>query len=139
MGASQSIQKINFEDMQIAIKNVESYLIINTLSPNQQHCLIIGTTSIDQEEALINKYLTQNKHVKIILYGKNCNDDSVNKKFQQLLSLGFYNVYIYQGGIFEWLLLQDIYGKELFPTTKKELDILKFKPHSLLNVSLLEG
>lgn len=139
MGASQSIQKINFEDMHIATKNIESYLIINTLSPNEQQCLIIGTTPVEQEEAIINKHLRQNKSVKIIVYGKNCNDDSVNKKFQQLLSLGFYNIYIYQGGLFEWLLLQDIYGKELFPTTKKELDILKFKPNSILNISLLEA
>lgn len=139
MGASQSIQKINFEDMHIATKNIESYLIINTLSPNEQQCLIFGTTPVEQEEALINKYLRQNKAVKIIVYGKNCNDETVNKKFQQLFSLGFYNIYIYPGGLFEWLLLQDIYGKELFPTTKKELDILKFKPNSILNISLLEG
>jgi len=43
------------------------------------------------------------------------------------------NIYIYPGGIFEWLCLQDIYGDELFPTTKKELDILKYKPRSKLN------
>lgn len=139
MGASQSIQKINFEDMQIAMKNIETHLIINTLSHNEQNCLIVGTTSVEQEEALINKYLKQNKSVKIIVYGKNCNDDNVNKKYQQLISLGFYNIYIYPGGLFEWLLLQDIYGKELFPTTKKEVDILKFKPYSVLNISLLEG
>jgi hypothetical protein len=138
MGASQSIQKINFEDMQIGIKNTESYLIINTLSPNEQQCLILGTISIEQEELLINKYLRENRSVKIILYGKNCNDESVNKKCQQLISLGFYNVYIYQGGLFEWLLLQDIYGMDIFPSTKKELDILKFKPRSMLNISLLE-
>ena len=40
------------------------------------------------------------------------------------------NVFIYSGGMFEWLCLQDIYGNELFPTTKKELDILKYKPIS---------
>ena len=27
---------------------------------------------------------------------------------------------------FEWLLLQDVFGEDLFPTTSKELDILKF-------------
>ena len=46
------------------------------------------------------------------------------------MSLGFYNVYLYNGGLFEWLLLQDIYGFDEFPTTKKELDILKYKPKS---------
>jgi len=37
-------------------------------------------------------------------------------------------VHIYPGGIFEWLLLQDIYGDDMFKTTSKELDILKYKP-----------
>jgi hypothetical protein len=32
-----------------------------------------------------------------------------------------------------------IYGFDLFPTNKKELDILKFKPHSILNISLIEN
>jgi hypothetical protein len=35
-------------------------------------------------------------------------------------------------------MLQDIYGDTEFPTTKKELDILKFKPNKVLNVRLLE-
>ena len=32
MGNSQSIQKINYEDMQTVIKNPEVYLIINTIN-----------------------------------------------------------------------------------------------------------
>ena len=74
----------------------------------------------------------------IIVYGKNCNDETIQKKYQQLLTLGFYNIFVYTGGMFEWLLLQDIYGKDLFPTTKKELDLLKYKPCQLLNIALLE-
>ena len=35
-------------------------------------------------------------------------------------------------------MLQDIYGEKEFPTTKKELDILKYKPNKVLNVQLLE-
>jgi hypothetical protein len=35
-------------------------------------------------------------------------------------------------------MLQDIYGEKEFPTTKKELDILKYKPNKVLNVPLLE-
>jgi enhancing lycopene biosynthesis protein 2 len=45
---------------------------------------------------------------------------------------------VYTGGLFEWLLLQDIYGTQEFLTTKKELDLLKFKPNKILNISLLE-
>jgi len=51
----------------------------------------------------------------------------VYKKYDQLVKLGFSNVFIYLGGLFEWLMLQDIYGYDEFPTTKKELDILKYK------------
>jgi hypothetical protein len=46
------------------------------------------------------------------------------------MGLGFRNVCVYSGGMFEWLLLQDIYGATSFPTTSKELDILKYKPPS---------
>ena len=124
--------------MQTVTKNPEIYLIINTLSPSDQKCLIVNTTIAEEEEILINKYLKENKSIRIIVYGKNCNDDSVQKKYQQLLTLGFYNIFVYTGGMFEWLLLQDIYDKELFPTTKKELDLLKYKPNQLLNIALLE-
>jgi hypothetical protein len=114
-------------------------LLINTLPLCDQQCLIRGTVSSDQEENAINKYLKENKGLRIIVYGKNCNDDNVQKKYQQLLSLGFYNVYAYQGGLFEWLMLQDIYGTELFSTTKPEKDLLKFKACPTLNISLLEN
>ena len=67
------------------------------------------------------------KDKKIIVYGKNNNDDKLFNKYQQLIGLGFTNVHIYIGGIFEWLLLQEVYGNEQFPTTSSELDILKYK------------
>jgi hypothetical protein len=139
MGNSQSMQKINFEDMQTVIKNPETYLLINTLQAKDQSCLIVNTIHIDQEESIINKYMRESKSIKIIIYGQNCNDETMQKKYQQLLSLGFYNVFVYMGGLFEWLMLQDIYGKELFPTTKKELDLLKYKSKPILNMCLLEN
>ncbi len=138
MGNTQSIKKINYEDMQTIIKNPEIYLIINTLPLNEQTCLIINTISPNEEETIINKLLKENTRIRIIIYGKNCNDDTVNKKYKQLYSLGFYNIFIYLGGMFEWLLLQDIYGKDLFPTTSKELDLLKYKSSQILNIELLE-
>jgi hypothetical protein len=131
----QSIKKINFEDIQYIINSNpnEIYILINTLSENEQRCLIKHTMEIHKETDLINKFLkTGNKQIKIIIYGKNCNDEKIFEKYKQLTSLGFYNVYIYIGGIFEWLLLQDIYGEKEFPTTNKELDLLKYKPSSLI-------
>jgi len=139
MGNTQSMKKINFEDMQTIIKNPELYLLINTLSISEQNCLIVNTTLAEEEEIIINKFMKQNKNIRIIIYGKNCNDEMIQRRFQQLLSLGFYNIFVYPGGMFEWLMLQDIYGKELFPTTKKELDFLKYKPNSILNISLIEN
>jgi uncharacterized membrane protein len=139
MGNSQSQKKINYEDVQYIIKNSEEYLLINTLSEMEQECLITNTIDIYKESELINKFIrTINKDIKIIIYGRNCNDDKIYNKYNQLYSLGFYNIYIYTGGLFEWLLLQDIYGTTEFPTTKKELDILKYKPNKILNIQLIE-
>ena len=135
MGNTQSIQKINFEDVQYVIRNSELFLLINTLNESEQQCLLINTINANQEVEIINKYLKNgNKNIKIILYGKNCNDEKIYTKYNQLKSLGFYNVFIYTGGLFEWLMLQDIYGDNEFPTSKKETDILKYKPSKVLNI-----
>ena len=140
MGNSQSsFCKINYEDVQFVIKNSEIHLLINTLNENEQNCLIPNTVNYKNEEAIINQFIkTGNKQIKIIIYGRNCNDDKIYTKYTQLTSLGFYNVYIYSGGLFEWLMLQDIYGENDFPTTKKELDILKYKSNKILNLQLLQ-
>ena len=136
MGNAISNKYINFEDMQLAIAN-KDYIIINTLAENKQPCLICGTLDMKNEEEILNTHLKSNKSIKIIVYGMNSQDTSVNKKYEQLIYLGFYNVFIYNGGLFEWLLLQDIYGKELFLTTSQERDILKYKGHQLFNLRLL--
>jgi hypothetical protein len=137
MGNAQTIPKINFEDVQIACKNSEVYLLINTLPVYEQSCLILNSIHASQEETIINKHLKINTQVPILIYGKNANDETIYKKYQQFIQLGFTNVYLYMGGLFEWLLLQDIYGSSDFPTTTKELDLLKFKSNSRLNVGLI--
>ena len=137
MGNTASTKYINFEDMQVAIANKE-YLIINTLVATQQACLIAGTLNMKNEEEILNTYLKTNREVRIIIYGINGTDPNINKKYDQLIALGFSQVFIYNGGLFEWLLLQDIYGKESFLTTTIERDILKFKGRPLFNVRLLE-
>ena len=135
----QGIQKINFEDVQVVCKNPELYLLMNTLTEMEQCCLITGTISPKQEETLINRYMKTNPSIRIVVYGRNTNDESIYKKYNQLQRLGFTNVFLYMGGMFEWLLLQDIYGFEEFPTTTKQLDILKYKPVQRLNIALLEN
>jgi hypothetical protein len=139
MGNSQSIKKINFEDVQYIIKSPDKHIMINTLPISEQDCLLPNTININKEEEIMNQLLLSGKkEVNIIIYGKNCNDNTLYIKYQQLISLGFYNVCVYTGGLFEWLILQDIYGFSDFPTTKKELDFLRFKPNKILNVALLE-
>jgi hypothetical protein len=139
MGNASSMSKINFEDIQYSLHNKDKYILINTLEESCQDCLLPNTVSPEKETSIINHLIQKgNKEIQIIIYGKNCNDDKIYKKYDQLHSLGFYNVYVYTGGLFEWLMLQDIYGEKEFPTSKKELDILKFKPQKKLNIQFLE-
>lgn len=116
--------------------NTSEYILINTLSSVDQACLIFGTLPIDKEEAVINEGLNSGHNWTIFLYGRNSADDSVLKKRKQLISLGFSRVYIYGGGLFEWLLLQEIYGAGEFPTTSVCRDILRFRAPPVLHTSL---
>jgi hypothetical protein len=127
---SPKIIKIGFDDVLTAIKYPNDYIIINTLSAIDQDCLIKSTLPYNDEERLVNELLTNYgyKMKKIIVYGKNAADLTVEKKAKQLISLGFNVVYLYVGGLFEWLLLQDTYGKSEFPTIGKPGDILFYKP-----------
>jgi len=130
MGNQSSVKKINYEDVTYIIKQ-RNFLLINTLHVNNQQCLIKNTINIADEVGIINDNMN-NLSINIVIYGDNCNCENIYKKYSQLLGLGFHNAYVYTGGLFEWLCLQDIYGNDLFPTTSRELDILKYKPKSLL-------
>lgn len=143
MGNSLTSHRINFEDLQYYIKSngttLNLFFLINVLDINEQECLIKGTIPYDKEEIVINKLLSDgyNKQSIIIVYGKNVYDDNVIKKINQLKNLGFTKTYVYVSGLFEWLLLQDIYGIDEFPTTTKCLDILKYKPLPSLTEQLI--
>lgn len=130
-------QKASFEDVQFCIQHPTTFLLINTMSAGEQSCLIKGTLFSHQEETVINEFIQQYDYSPhIVIYGKNTTDITVEKKYDQLLRLGFSNIYIYCGGMFEWMLLQDIHGCTEFPTTTKVLDILKFKPAKTLGTLL---
>lgn len=113
---------VHFEDLY-----KENSILINTLPDYEQTCLIHKTTQAKEEINRMNNYLKTNKHIMIIVYGKNYSDKSIIKKFNQLKQLGFTNVHIYFGGMFEWLMLQELYGNENFKTDGSTLDILQFK------------
>lgn len=134
--SSSSLKKVNFENILDFQKsnangnNKNNIILISTLSQNEQTCLISKTIPSSDEESVINKALSlyYNKKISIYIYGKNSNDMTIVSKAKQLMELGFSNVYIYVGGLFEWLLLQEIYGVENFKTTGEELDLLKYRP-----------
>lgn len=132
----KNINKISFEDMLVVIKDKNKYLLINTLPLHEQDILLENTVHHAKEEEIINNMISNydmdKKH--IVVYGKNSNDNSSEEKYNQLIKLGFKYVYLYIGGLFEWLLLQDIYGKDEFSTTNYTRDILKFKPKQYITV-----
>ena len=133
MGNTTSTRKVNFEDVQYSMKNKNKFLLINTLNTSRQDVLIKNTVSVNKEEELINQLIKSNQNINIIVYDENANAPNLMKKYEQLIGLGFVNVFIYPGGLFEWLLLQDIYGYDNFPTSSQERDILKFKGKSVFN------
>jgi hypothetical protein len=116
-----------------------STLIINTLPDSLQHCIIKTTVDIRFEERVVNAFIHKKPDIMIIVYGKNSNDITILHKYEQLVKLGFTNVHIYTGGIFEWLLLYEIYGKDLFKITKYEIDILRYRPKSVLLTEMSGG
>lgn len=136
MGGTQSVVKINFEDMQ-EMTIASDVVVINTMDVNMQHCLIKSTIEACNETARLEELRKRAPHTKIVIYGLNASDESIVKKYNQLASLGFTRLMVYPGGMFEWLLLQDCYGDEEFPTTKKELDILKYKGERRANRLML--
>lgn len=112
--------RVGFEEVLQCIKDDKNGIVISTLPNEKQGCLIRGALSIEQEVVEINNLLEKGETQRvIIIYGLNHTDDTVLKKQEQLMAMGFRNVQVYLGGMFEWLLLQDVYGKEQFPTTNK--------------------
>ena len=121
---------VSFEEVKLAITAQSSNTwIINTLPQNEQDVLISGTVPAHDEESLINTDLENYDLAtrSIIIYGRNTCDITAETKYRQLAQLGAKRVALYRGGLFEWLLLQDIYGFADFPTTKRVLDILRYK------------
>lgn len=137
------VPKVSYEDIQMVVyrnSHVQhSTLLINTLPPSLQHCLIKTTLDIRFEERVVNALIHKSPDIMIIVYGKNSNDITILHKYDQLVKLGFTNVHIYTGGIFEWMLLHEIYGKDLFKITNYDIDILRYRPKSVLLTEMAGG
>jgi len=123
--------QISYEDLQFA---QSTYLIISTLPSTRQQLLIANTIPCDIEIKAVEDAILHKKI--IIVYGLNCNDKTIYKKYDQIKKLGG-KVFLYTGGLFEWMLLQDIYGNTHFKTTSKSSDLLQFKPDNVLNTKYL--
>lgn len=124
MGQTSSYPRCSFQELQ---QKKGEFILINTLPLNKQNFLIHGTIPGVQESERINACLYKNKKIEIIIYGIDYQDLSVYKKFAQLKSLGFVNVFIYMGGLFEWALLQEVYGTNFktFGCVSDPLDVYK--------------
>ena len=87
-------KKVNYEDMQLIIsKKKPNLLLLNTLSLNEQECLIPNTVNAYQEEKIINSNL-KNSTLEIVIYGKNNSDKSVEKKYLKLMELIYKYIHI---------------------------------------------
>ena len=85
MGSQQSIQKCNFEDILLSIQRTGSGLLINTLGENEQTCLIRTTIPIQNETTIVNSLLAKNVNIRVIIYGKNTNDESIYRKYNHFV------------------------------------------------------
>lgn len=126
-----SFETIHFKELQTLIGS--DILLLNTLPQQHQSYLIYGTLCASKETDQMNFYLKTNRSIEIILYGKDHLDRTMIEKYNQLKQLGFTRIRIYFGGLFEWALLQDIYGPSLFKThgsVKDPLDIFYLSLHT---------
>jgi hypothetical protein len=124
-----SFSSHTFDTIQNKIMCNHDIVLINTLPENEQHCLIKNTIHANKETEFMNNLLHKDKNKEIIVYGRNHRDLKVTEKYNQLKKLGFVNVYIYFGGLFEWLLLHIVYKEFNFPLDGhfNEADLLKYK------------
>lgn len=98
--------------------------VISVLGADEQDVLISGTVPCADEIREVERALAL--RTRIVIYGRNDHDARIYAKYEQIRQLGG-DPRLYLGGLFEWLLLQDFYGAEQFPTTAKA-DLLKYKP-----------
>ena len=125
MGIMYSLPSYKYYEVKDRIR--KDIILLNTMPMNRQDCLIKGTMKANYEEDYMNQLLKTNKNKEIILYGLHHTDVSVIKKYNQLKKLGFKNVHIYFGGMFEWLLLQEVFGTINFEIDGSLKDIIEYK------------
>jgi hypothetical protein len=128
MGVMYSMPSYNYHQLQDRMKKQgQEIILINTLPLTRQDCLIKGTLKAFIEVEYMNKLLKTNKNKEIVVYGIHHTDTSVIQKYNQLKKLGFTNVHIYFGGMYEWLLLQEVFDTTNFQTDGNIKNIVDYK------------
>jgi len=113
-------------------------LILSTMITQRGSPFILGTLSKQLEEVTLSAMLrTKRFNIPILVYGHNSFDKTVETMCNILLNRGFTHVFVYIGGMFEWLLLNKLYGNNACPikctccntpTCWAKPDPLKFSP-----------
>jgi len=111
-----SYQHYTFKELQQKIDSKHDFILLNTLPVQEQNYLIRGTINAIHENDFINGLIKKDRGKEIIIYGRDHHDMKVIEKYNKLKKVGFTKIYIYFGGLFEWSLLQEIYGVSNFQT-----------------------
>jgi hypothetical protein len=124
--------RVGFDDVLHAVASPKTHIIISTLPENKQDVLLPNTLSYRTEEDTVNDLVAAgNTAIPVLIYGRDATDASPDKKHAQLRSLGFTDVHIYSGGMFEYLLLRDVYGAAKFPLEgagARKADPISYQP-----------
>ncbi len=93
-------------------------LLLAAPSVDAQPWRIHGTLSADEEERQINRLVEHGsknsgtpKH--IVYYGLNSTDTSPETQARKLMSHGL-KASVYRGGLFEWILLRELFGETVY-------------------------
>ena len=130
-GTKDVVKVIGFEDMLVLLRS--NVVLLNTLERREQTCLIRGTVHADDEEQTMNTMLTSTDTLVtdrlVVVYGRHNLDPKPVEKAKMLRTLGLTRLLVYRGGLFEWLLLQEVFGPEQFPTEGTACtDLLLYRP-----------
>lgn len=100
-------------------------VLISVFDEDDQNLLIVGTVSCAKEVEAVERAIAAK--TSILVYGRNWHDERVYAKYAQIKKLGGL-VKVYLGGLFEWILLNEIYGNDRFPLTAKVVDLYQYRP-----------
>ena len=133
MGASISFNVVNHQGVLDALK--EGNILITVISNHTDATLIKGTLGEAEELRHVNEIIRKkNLDERIFVYGENCSDSRVYSKARQLKKLGLKEVFVYTGGIFEWMLLGEVFGQDQFPVHGRVTNVVDHAGESFVSL-----